>query len=172
MKRAAFSLIELLIVIMIIGVVYTLIITNFKQIANKEANLDLKNLKEYLSSLEFKKRAKIICLDDCSRCNILLDENLSNTIDGFLDETVRQYRFDNLYGYVELEREVSFNVENLEEDVCFSYELDTKGVGSQVLVEYKGKFYDFTSYFTKLKVYDSIEDAREFKEGLMREVRQ
>ena len=51
--KKAFSLIELLIVILIIGIIYTLSIGNFKKIKDSsEKKLTLKTLKEYLQSIE------------------------------------------------------------------------------------------------------------------------
>ncbi|MDB2562095.1 type II secretion system GspH family protein [Sulfurimonas sp.] len=172
MKRQAFSLIELLIVIMIIGIVYTLVIGNFNRVAEEKTQLSLENLKENLLSLKYEKSAKLLCLDDCSTCEILLDGEVQKTIEDLLDENIRMYRYDTLYGYTEIEQEVYFNTEDIEEDVCFSYEVDKAGVGTQVLVEFKEKFYDYSSYFTKTKVYNSMGEAQEAREDLMREVRQ
>ena len=62
--------------------------------------------------------------------------------------------------------------EEVEEDVCFSYEVDKKGVGDQMLVEFKTKVYDYSSYFTKTAVYNSVEDAVNAREELIREVMQ
>jgi len=170
-KRKAFSLIELLLVIVIIGVVYTLALGSFEQLAKKETGLSLEKMKEYLFSLEYEKTAKLLCLDDCLTCDLVLDGNVSKTIDSFVDDTVKTYRYDFLYGYVEQEPDVYFNVENIQEDVCFSYELDKNGVGSQILVEFNEKFYDFSSYFREVGIYNSIEEAREAKEEVMKEVR-
>lgn len=171
-KRRAFSLIELLIVIMIIGVIYTLVVGNFNSIAEEKTKLTLKNLKEYLLSIEHNKNVKILCLDDCSQCDIIVDGEKDKSIEDFLDEGIKIYRYDFLYGYTAIEQEVYFNAEDVEEDVCFSYEIDKSGVGSQVLVEFKEKFYDYTSYFTKVQVYDSIAQVQEAREDLMREVKE
>ena len=158
---------------MIIGIVYTLVVGNFNKVAEEGSQkITLLNLKTYLSSLKYKQSAKIFCLDDCSSCDILVDGTKLKTLEDFLDENIRSYRYDNLYGFTEIEQVVYFNVENIEEDVCFSYELDSNGVGSQVLVEFKEKFYDFTSYLNKTKVYSSLSKANEAREDLMREVRQ
>jgi prepilin-type N-terminal cleavage/methylation domain-containing protein len=171
-KHKAFSLIELLIVIMIIGVVYTLVVGNFNSIAEEKTKLTLKNLKEYLLSIEHEESVKILCLDDCSECDILVDTQKYKSIEDFVDEDIKVYRYDALYGYTKIEQEVYFNVEDVEEDVCFSYEVAKSGVGSQVLVEFKEKFYDYTSYFSKVQVYSSMAEAQEAREDLMREVKQ
>lgn len=157
---------------MIIGIVYTLVIGNFNRISQEEERLSLTSLKEYLLSFKYDKNVKILCLDDCSNCDIIVDGEVSKTLEDFLDENVKVYRYDFLYGYTEIEQEVYFNSEDIEEDVCFSYEVDKTGVGSQVLVEFKDIFYDYTPYFTRTKGYNSMGEAQEAREDLMREVRQ
>lgn len=160
MKRA-FSLIELLIVIVIIGVVYTISIGNFEKVKDKSETLTLKNLKEYLQSLPYKKSAELLCLDDCSKCEVLVDNEKFKVLDDFLDNSVRSYRYDFSYSMVEVEKD---------NDVCFSYTVDKKGVGQQVIVEYKELFYDFTSYLSPVNVYNSLQEATDAKEKLIQEV--
>jgi len=157
---------------MIIGVVYTLAIGNFAKLSDESSKVTLSNLKEYLHSIPHTKNVKILCLDDCSECDIFVDGQISKTVEGFLDESVRVYRYEFSYGAIEAEKEIFFNSDDVEEDVCFSYEVDKRGVGNQVFVEFKEKVYDFSPYFTKTVVYSSIEDAVEAKENLAREVMQ
>jgi prepilin-type N-terminal cleavage/methylation domain-containing protein len=168
--KKAFSLIELLIVIVIIGVVYTLAIGQFQKIGEESSNITLENLKEKLQSFKQKKSVKLLCLDDCSSCDIFVDGEKTKTIEDFLDKNVKAYRYELSYGFIEAEKEVYFNTENVEENVCFSYEVDKSGVGNQVLVEFKNKFYDFSTYLGKTAVYASMQDAVQARENLLREV--
>jgi len=92
--KKAFSLIELLIVILIIGIVYTISVGNFKKVKDDSVKLTLGNLKEYLQTLPYEKSAEILCLDDCSECNILVDGESVKKIDDFLDKSVKSYRYD------------------------------------------------------------------------------
>lgn len=159
--KKAFSLIELLIVIVIIGVVYTISIGNFEKVKQKSETLTLKNLKEYLQSLPYKKNAQLLCLDDCSKCEVLLDGERFKELENFLDSSVRSYRYDFSYGMIDAQKD---------DDICFSYAIDKKGVGQQLIVEYKDKFYDFTSYLSAVSVYESLQEATDVKEKLIQEV--
>jgi len=170
LSKKAFSLIELLIVILIIGVFYSLAINSFDNLNKNNKKLTLENLKKYMKSLEYTNSVKLLCLDDCSSCDFYVDNNKTKRIENFLDSTVVSYKYDFFYGYVELQKEVYINSQNIEEDVCFSYELDKNGVGDQVLIEFNNKFYDFSSYFGNTPVYDSIQSASEAKESLTSEV--
>ncbi len=168
--RQAFTLIELLIVIMIIGVVYTLAIGNFQRIGDETQKVTLESLKKYLQQFPHAKNAKLLCLDDCSKCQVLLDDEVEATLEDFLDESVKVYRYDFLQGVFEVQKEVYFNQEGVEEDVCFSYAVDKNGVGEQVFIEFQEKVYDFSPYLEAVKVYPSLEEAIDAKEKLIQEV--
>ena len=171
MKKGAFSLIELIIVIVIMGVVYTLSVNSFKKMGEKSSSVNLGNLKEYLISQKPKKSAKILCLDDCSSCDILVDGIKTAVLDDMLDDSVVSYRYEYLTGVQESMKEVYFNEDDVQGSVCFSYGVDFKGVGDQVLVEFKEKVYDFTNYLQATKKYESMEEAIQSKEKLIEEVR-
>ena len=161
--KKAFSLIELLIVILIVGIVYTLSIGNFKKMKDDTKKLSLQDLKEYLQELPHEDSAKILCLDDCTTCDIFIDGKKynKNNIEIFLDKNVKTYRYDFSLGMVELEKNF---------EICFSYSVDKKGVGEQVFVEFKDKVYDFTAYLGSTPVYESIQEAVDAKEKINQEV--
>ena len=162
-----------MIVIMIIGVVYTLAVTKLKSYGEEKVTPSLANLKEYLESFtkeEEAQRVKLLCLDDCDTCSIYVDEVEIATLEGFLDESVRVYRYDFLQGAVEKKEDVFFNDEDVQERVCFSFEVDKYGISEQLLVVYKEKAYDYTTYFEPTALYDSLEDLLEKKENDIQEV--
>jgi len=171
--KKAFTLIELMIVIVIMGVVYTLVIGNFKKLGEKGKNLSLKNLKEYLRSFPHKESVKLVCLQSCKNCFVVIDgKKQDSKIKNFLDDSVELYRYDFDLGAIQKENTGYFNQDDIEENVCFSYEVDAKGVGDQVLVEYKNNVYDFTPYFESPKVYSTIEEAVNAKQDLMIKIMQ
>ena len=174
LARYAFSLIELLIVIVIIGVVYTLAVTSFAKVSDKATQVSLVNLREYLQSLEHEKSVKFLCLDDCSSCDIIvdgeIDETLKGSFDNFIDSSIKVYRYDSYQGVAQITNEIYFNSEDVEEDVCFSYTVDVKGIGEQVFVEFNKKVYDYSSYFGTTPIFNSVEELVDAKETLMEEV--
>jgi len=169
--KKAFSLIELMIVIVIMGVVYTLAITKLKTVGDDKLPPTLINIKEYLSKLnQDNQNMKLICFDDCSECSIYAGDEKIQTIDGLLDDTVMTYRYDFLLGSIEQKPEVFFSKNGVQENVCFSLNVDKRGISDQVIVVYKGKAYDYSTYFTKTEVYNSIDDAIDAKSMLIEEV--
>jgi len=167
-NREAFSLVELLIVVLIVGIIYTLAVSNLQSLKNDKTKPNLLNLKNYLYSISRESSVRLICLDKCNDCSIYidgkLDEELSKEFDGFLDSSVETYRYDFNFGMINLKNKIYYNSENNEEEICFSYEVDKKGIGEQVIVKYKGYVYDFTQYFTNTLRYSSLDEVVEIKE--------
>jgi len=165
---------ELLIVVLIIGVVYTIAIGNFESLKTDRLKPNLLNLKSHLYSLPHANKVKLMCLDRCKNCFVYIDEELNNEFssefDNFLDSSVKAYRFDTNLGLMEIKKEIFFNSQDNEEEICFSYEIDKKGIGNQVLVEYKGYVYDFTQHFTNTVRYPSLGDATAAKEDQLQKV--
>ena len=173
-SRSAFSLVELLIVVLIIGIVYTLAVGSLQSLKDDKEKPTLLNLKNYLSSFSYENSVKLMCLDKCNDCSIYvdgeLDEKSSDEFDNFLDSSVETYRYDFNLGMINLKNKIYYNSEDTEEEICFSYEVDKKGIGEQVLVKHKGFVYDFTQYFTDTLRYKSLDDIVIAKEEQIQEV--
>ena len=174
MKNKAFTLIELLIVVIIIGVVYTLAVTNFQKVGNKAQHITLQNLKPYLQTFPHKESVKFLCLDDCSSCFILVDgkkvDGLEGLFDDFLDENIEVYRYDFSSGFQELEKDIYFNKEEIEENVCFSYDINREGIGKQIVVKFREKVYDYTAISPLSPIYNTLDDVIQHKDNQRQEV--
>lgn len=175
MSHKAFSLIELLIVILIVGIVYTLAISGFENLKDKKAQKPtLLNLKSYFSKLEYKNEVKLLCLDGCETCLVYIDgelnQKLSDNFDGFLDQSVKSYSFNINTGLQLVRESIYFNSEDVSENVCFSFSVDKKGVSDQVIVEYKNSVYDFTTHLNPTKKYASTSEVIDEKQRVINEV--
>lgn len=174
MFKKAFSLIELLIVVLIVGIVYTLAISSFESLKKGDSKPSLLNLKTYLSKVQYKNEIKLLCLDECESCLVLVDgelnQELSEDFDDFLDSSVKTYFFNVNTGLQTKEDSVFFNSEGVAENICFSYSLDKKGVSDQIIVEYKDYAYDFTSYLNPTKKYASTEELVDEKQTIINKV--
>jgi len=165
---------------MIIGVVYTLAIGKFQNLGQKEETVTLKNLKQYLkifpklNGIDSYEKVRFLCLDNCSSCDILIDgDKMSKegSFNNFIDNSLSVYKYDYASGLTSVtQQKVYFNVEGVEETVCFSYEMNNQGVGDQIVLEYKDGVYDFTTYLEKTARYSSTVDFIEAKEKLIEEV--
>lgn len=152
-----------MIVVVIMGVVYSLSINSFAKLSDESSRVTLKTLKEYLSDLPRERGAKLLCLDDCSECGVYVDGEKTRALEDFLDDKVELYRYDFAYGFTKTEPNLYFNEDDVEERVCFSYEVDKNGVGDQVLARFKDKYYDFSSGLDEVAAYDSLSEANAAK---------
>jgi len=172
--KKAFSLIELLIVVLIVGIVYAMAISSFDNLKKGKAKPTLLTLKSYLSKIEYKKDVRLVCLDSCESCLLIVDgevkQELSEQFDGFLDKDVRVHMFNINTGLQNVPDAIYFNSEGTSEDICFSFSIDKKGVSNQVIVEYKDYVYDFTSYLGETKKYTSTSDFIDAKQKVINEV--
>ena len=163
-----------MIVVLIIGIVYTLAISSFDTLKKGKTKPTLLNLKHYLSKVEYKNDVKLLCLDGCESCFIFIDgepnQELSEQFDGFLDQSVKTYAFNVNTGLQVIPDDVFFNSENVSEEICFSFSIDKKGVSDQVIVEYKDFVYDFTSHLSPTKKYASSSELIDEKQRVINEV--
>jgi len=83
-----------MIVIVIVGVVYTLAINNFSRLKEQSKTLSLQTLKEYLNDIVHEESVELICLDDCSKCDVYVDGEKSKTLEDFLDDSIKVYRYE------------------------------------------------------------------------------
>lgn len=162
-----------MIVIVIIGVIYTLAVSKLQNIGEQKINPSLKNLKEYLFTYmkEDTREVKLLCLDSCESCSIYVDGVKEKTeIEPFLDASVEVYRYDFIQGAVIKNDTVFFNTEGRQENVCFAFTMNKNLVADQIIVVYKDKAYDYTNYFNDTKVYAQLQELIDEKERLVQEV--
>jgi hypothetical protein len=152
--------------------VYTLAVTKLQNVGKENSAPTLETLKEYLQAYakDAEQEVKLVCLDDCSECFILVDGAKYAKVEGFFDESIERYRYDTFEGVVALSQEVYFNEDDVQEDVCFSFGINKKGVAEQMIVVYKEKVYDYTEYFEPTKIYKSLEELVDAKEQEFQEV--
>ena len=76
--KKGFTLIELMIVIVLITLVYSLMFSNFNIQSKSKSKVSLENLKEYiLKNFEFKNNISFICIEDETiSCFVISDGNL------------------------------------------------------------------------------------------------
>jgi prepilin-type N-terminal cleavage/methylation domain-containing protein len=175
LQRGAFSLIELMIVVVIMGVIYTLGVSSFSRVNEEAPKVSLTTLKEYMHTLEREKSVQFLCLNRCQRCDIYIDGVKDAALDGvfdeLVDESVEVYTYDFSYGAQLKRKDIFFNEEGVDEEICFSYEINKEGVGEQVLVKFKEKVYDFSAYFTAVPSYATLSEATQIRENLVRKLR-
>ena len=159
--KKAFSLIELMIVIVIIGVVYTLVITKLHDVNEEKKKLSLQTLKSFMyKQIHDAQDATLICKDDCLTCKLYIDKKEVSTIENLIDASIEVYKYTYSQALVP---------QNLQE--CFVFHVNRNRVSDQYIIVFQEKVYDFTEYFQDVKVYNSLTDFTNEKEKLIQEVK-
>lgn len=170
--KKAFTLIELVLVVIIMGVVYMFAISSLEKVKQLSHNdiPTLQNLKRFLLQKEFEKKARFVCFEECEQCSVILDKKAEETITGFFQKQPKIYRYDATLGMEQIQSEPYFDADGIQHQTCFSYTIYKDGTSDQIFVEEGGSIYDYGEYFDDVKLYDSIEEAQEKKEALLQKV--
>jgi hypothetical protein len=147
-----------MIVIVIVGVIYTLAVTNLKAPKPEDIKPSLLRLKPYLLSFSRNHQSvRILCNQKCDTCTLYSAGKKIQEIESFFTSDVTFYRYDFFQGLLELQRES-----------CFDFSVDANGVADQVvIIDSDNKVYDYTPYFQGTQEYDSVEAFVDAKERLI-----
>jgi len=158
-KIKAFTLIELLLVIIIMGVAYSYIGSHIFKPSNM-VTVKLSNLPNIARSLNKKPLEFIIFGRECDKATWLHDgESLQVNYKINIDaENLRAYRF-NYYGELDKFEFSDFQSQK----TCFQFQLFKNNSNSSYLIQNtkNGLFYLFKPYFQDVKTFDSFEDAKD-----------
>ena len=172
MQKKAFTLLELLLVVVIIGVVYGLVISSMKKLNNKEARLDFETLPSFLSTFHQQNDVALICTDNCRKCALFIDGEEVKEIKPFMKEERRLnfWRFDANLGTQELRFTPMFDEDDREFDVCFRYEIFIDGSSSEMIVETKKRSYDYRGLLHSVETYPSLQELESYRQDELVEV--
>ncbi len=155
MRRQAFSLLELMIVILIMSFSYMLVFSSMRHEQSKPKALNMKNLKENLARQGLLySNAELFCLDRCKQCYLYKDgETIEYEEDLALgDLTVYQIDGDDKLTKIDFGR-------YQDHPVCLRFSLYRNGSSSQLVVENKTGIYYLPALFAKVVKTDSLEEA-------------
>jgi Tfp pilus assembly protein FimT len=150
---------ELLIVVIIIGVVYSLAISKIKAPSYEKITPSFQNLKNYLRSFSKTSTVSLICPESYEKCFIRIDNKKVKKIKPFFDDSVEIYKYDYYNG-----------LSKKDDNNFFSFSVDKNGITDQVIISYKDEVYDYTNYFDAPKIYNSLSEVAETKSKLIEEI--
>lgn len=161
--KKAFTLIELIIVIVLISTTYFLVFSNNSfSVKKNEKILDLLNLKEYLlNNFEFEKELSFLCIEDDFSCYVKKD--------GILNKDFKVTNFlkikPDIYEYNSDERKVKFvelRVDNTNHNVIFELKINSDYKTNEFITDtLDSGVFVFNSIFTKPKIYKSLNESFE-----------
>jgi len=157
-SRKGFSLIELLIVIVVVGIVYAAGFSGVSYVKPKPKALTPLNLKDNIVKSEFYNgRTTLMCLDKCSKC--YLRKGLSSKFvpytNGVSLKNITAYTIDSRDSLREIEYE-RFN----DKPICLVIDFYNNGSSTQLILKDDKSAYFLPAYFGDSIKFDSLEDAK------------
>ena len=157
--KGGFTLFELMIVIIIIGIVYTLVAIKFSQ--NEEKKIKLFDLPKILRDSKFYESVEVVCTEDeVKKCKVFFDNNLSKTSLKVFEKKPIVYKLmpDETLKEVEFEPIIDKNQKPI--PVYFRYKVTKNGAGDEIIVD-DGKGALLMFAYAEPKRFDNIESARD-----------
>jgi len=163
-QKAGFTLFELMVVVLIIGIVYSIVLGQFDPKQRVEI-VKLQTLKNsLLSHWQEGKRIDLILYDKCTKSalfkNGTYQEDMNINLKPAMFKDITIYKNDAF----DHEREIIFSpiiIEDKIEPVCFVFSIFPNGGSSSYIIAQKGKYYIFYPYFEDVNITDTLEDALE-----------
>ncbi|MDR2342805.1 MAG: hypothetical protein LBD84_07200 [Campylobacteraceae bacterium] len=171
--RGAFTLFELLLVLLLIVISYGLFAQNFSVKSLEEESVKLEKLNLYLAKIgEEKSLVSLRCIDNCNECRVLINsEDTNATLNVFeKNSDVNAY----YYNGKSLEKAVFDDYyvnEYKKEKVCFRLDVYPNGSSDKLVLEYKKKLYLFENYMEDGRTFDTVANAQDFLEKQQLEAR-
>ena len=168
--KKGFTLLELMLVIVLIGIVYGSVINVFERYKEKAIDVSLMSLEKYMQSFSHNNHVSLVCIKRCEECLLFVNEKFNQNVTPFIEKDVELYRYDKDAGVKKLEMMPYFRSEGQEEDVCFRYDIHPDGSRTEMIVKNKKEVYTFPSYFGSVKKYESLDEAIEQQSEAARKV--
>ncbi len=162
MQVKAFSLMELIVVILLLGIIFSLILTNFNTKKNTAKIPDLADLQHRLQKLNLQENSVFyIYGNQCDKNLIKNDlETYDNPIKISFDKESQTYELDNdaKISVVDFGDET---IEKKEQHICFKLNLAKGKFTNKYILKSNHKIFLFQPFFQQIKTYDTLEQAKE-----------
>ena len=162
-NKLAFTLFELLIVVGIIGIVYSVFLQRL-QISKKNENVSLGNFPTFFANQTFKDSAALVCIvDDIDKgCMVYLDDKVQTKRYNFFKpfEDVRVYRMMNS-GLFEEVQFTPLLKDGIYEDVFFRFDMNANR-GYKSFILQKGEAFYWYNSGEEMKIFSDIAEVKDF----------
>ncbi len=158
----AFTLLELVIVVVILGIIYSMVTINAGNSTKTVTKLDSTNLRDFMRSQNNgKERSFYLYGEECENAAFIpaLDQGIQ--IDQMLfDKKISAYWLDH-YGALKERTFTPLKIEDKSYPVCLKFDLFANGSSSALVIRDGQKFY-YSPFFEKSRHFDSLQEAESF----------
>ncbi len=162
-SKKGFTLFELILVVLLIGIIYGIFVHKLSQKDKKESaeGIVLETLKPFLESFEPTDKAELRCFTPCETCYVFRDGKQVEDLELPLFKSTPNVYENDAFG--QLQRIEFMPIEEKKskaiKDVCFEYTLYQNHSSSNYIVEYAKKYYLFEAYLKPVSVFESLSEA-------------
>lgn len=165
-KKPSFSLVELILVIVLISLTYTLFVPKMTLYSNKKEILSLVNIKSYLKKyFKFEENLTFSCTD--TTCYIFAD-----------NKRVENFEVKNLFSSLPVVYQnneslefLDITIDNISYSVVFELAFDKDYKSKDILLEANTLFYFYNAIKDEVSVFETLGAYEDFYENLKLEVR-
>jgi hypothetical protein len=132
-NKPAFTLFELVIVVVLVGIIYYFAISNINFNKTNLDKISLTNLKQTLLKYDFDDKIELKCTDDGAKCMIFVDGILqTDMIENLFKTAPEVYKYSKNLEQIEYK---DIELEQLQRyEICFEYHINKRGDSSQMIV--------------------------------------
>ena len=161
LRNRAFTLFELIIVVILIGLIYGVFVNKLSTRSTQKSEISLKEVREFLNDFAFKQSVQIVCENDSQECSIYIDDKKTEqTIKLFKSKPV-VYTLDETGRPKIIKFSPVFEKEGKIKDVFFKFKIFKNGSGDSYIVESEDIFYVFKAIEKKPYVLTRFDEATE-----------
>ncbi len=156
--RSAFSLLELMIVVVIIGIVYAMALSSFNPPVKKELDtFSLTTLPQYLRKNHPLVDAKLVCFKPCGKCKIMVDGEWKeeDEVDLFSKGSVKSYTLD-IEGFATEKEFAPHDMNDAYRQACFILHKNANDSLSPIVLESKGEYIYYKAGYEEVEKYESL----------------
>jgi len=157
MGRRAFSLMELMLVVLIVGIVYAMGLSSFKPPKTKELDtFTLMTLPKFLRDSYKLSDAKLVCFEPCGKCGVVVDGQWQeDEVDLFPSSEVKSYSLDT-QGYANDLEFAPADMEDAYRQACFILHKHPNGAIDPIVLESEGRFIYYRAAYEEAQSYESL----------------
>jgi len=157
MLRSAFSLIELMLVVVIIGIVYAMALSSFKVPDSKDLDaVTLLSLPQYLRNNFALQDAKIVCFEPCGTCQVLVnDEWQEEELELFDSSDVRSYTLD-IEGFAIESEFAPHDKKDAYKQACFILHKGVNDAIDPLILKTKDRYIYYKSAYETVNEYKTL----------------
>ena len=157
MLRSAFSLMELMLVVVIIGIVYAMALSSFKAPDTKDLDaVTLLTLPKYLRDNFALQDVKLVCFEPCGKCRLLVDDEWQEKeLELFDSSDVTSYSLD-IEGFAEESEFAPHDKEDSYKKACFILHKRVNNAIDPLVLQSEDRFIYYKAAYEEVKDYESL----------------